>query len=502
MANDTKPVRRRWVAGESADYKTKFIKAVEWLKENDTKDFPSEDPRSFLTWKKLINVHATSCKHGGWHILPWHRLYLLYFENACRYALQDKNFALPYWDWTQDRKIPSEFFEDKALSIPRTMTPSDEIASDFSDAKVIRNIIESDNWISMHSAPPDKRGFLGASLGAGAFESGPHNGVHTQVGGIMGDAFLAPEDPIFWLHHSNIDRLWADWQQRFPSKLLPNLSDERISGPVLPVRPGRPGRPGLIQPLEKVKIEPWETAVLELRLGDVYKRGLIADLKSGDATRAVSSRVKVEEILSIQSLGYGYDTIPFTGKGPVASRPGQRLPLVPKVLAMDTLPGTSTVQGSSLTSIVDLKGAPSSQLVAAFIKTPEAQATLQVSGLVAPETEALRHALRLRFFIAPAGSHEPRKEYFNDDAFSLSEYLGVYTFFGKSHDHGNAEHSSEQSIVIDATSVLRNILLAKDLSSLTLVAVAVTSSQGSSSVSYFKGGSLEIGIHLPTSVKL
>jgi hypothetical protein len=501
MASDPTPVRKRWVPGEKADYKSKFIEAVAWLKANDQGTFPAEDPRSFLTWKKFVDIHASSCKHGTWFILPWHRLYLLYFENACRYALQDKNFALPYWDWSQDRKIPIEFFEQNVLATKRGMSPTDEISSEFTDPKIIKNIIESDNWVSMHSSPPGGRGFMGVSLGLGAFESGPHNGVHTQVGGIMADSALAPEDPIFWLHHSNVDRLWADWQHRFPSKILPNLSDESITGPRLPPGgPGRPGRPGRLQSMEQKKVDPWDTALLELRFGDDYKRALIADLKSTDSVRAVASQSKVQDILNIQILNYSYDSVASIVKGPTASHSGRRVPIVPKALVMNILPSKAEAKASSLVSVVDLKAAPSSQIVKALIDSNEAQATLQVSGLQPPADQATRRALRLRFFIVSASSRPIKAEYFSESAFSLPEFVGTYTFFSQNHKHGDAESSPEQNIVLDVTSVLRDILHNRDLPALTLIAVAVGSQADLSST--FKGGLLEIGVHLPPNLSL
>eukprot|EP00755_Sulcionema_specki_P003907 Sspe_Gene.28783::Locus_13226_Transcript_1_2_Confidence_0.800_Length_1535::g.28783::m.28783 len=42
-------------------------------------------------------------------------------------------------------------------------------------------------------------------------EGGPHGSPHVFVGGIM-STFLSPEDPVFFLHHANVDRLWAIWQ--------------------------------------------------------------------------------------------------------------------------------------------------------------------------------------------------------------------------------------------------------------------------------------------------
>jgi tyrosinase len=42
------------------------------------------------------------------------------------------------------------------------------------------------------------------------FESAPHNPVHNLIGGVMAD-MQSPLDPIFYLHHSNVDRLWHAW---------------------------------------------------------------------------------------------------------------------------------------------------------------------------------------------------------------------------------------------------------------------------------------------------
>lgn len=51
---------------------------------------------------------------------------------------------------------------------------------------------------------------------------GIHNGVHVWVGGTMGFISTAPADPIFWLHHANIDRIWDMWQRDNPGE-NPNL---------------------------------------------------------------------------------------------------------------------------------------------------------------------------------------------------------------------------------------------------------------------------------------
>ena len=40
-----------------------------------------------------------------------------------------------------------------------------------------------------------------------------HNSGHNWVSGSMGSILNAPCDPVFWMHHAEIDRLWWVWQQ-------------------------------------------------------------------------------------------------------------------------------------------------------------------------------------------------------------------------------------------------------------------------------------------------
>jgi tyrosinase len=63
-------------------------------------------------------------------------------------------------------------------------------------------------------------------------EGMPHNNVHNYIGGVgpldpgpYGNMtnFLSPVDPIFFLHHSNMDRLWDVWTRKQQARKLPYL---------------------------------------------------------------------------------------------------------------------------------------------------------------------------------------------------------------------------------------------------------------------------------------
>jgi hypothetical protein len=55
---------------------------------------------------------------------------------------------------------------------------------------------------------------------------GEHGGVHLAVGGQM-ETERSPADPLFWLHHANVDRIWARWQERH-ARQRPRNADEEL----------------------------------------------------------------------------------------------------------------------------------------------------------------------------------------------------------------------------------------------------------------------------------
>ena len=60
-------------------------------------------------------------------------------------------------------------------------------------------------------------GFATFTAFQAAIEGAVHAGVHSAVGGDM-ETGSSPSDPLFWLHHANIDRLWAKWQKQHPGE--------------------------------------------------------------------------------------------------------------------------------------------------------------------------------------------------------------------------------------------------------------------------------------------
>src|SRR4029434_10711863 len=65
---------------------------------------------------------------------------------------------------------------------------------------------------------------IATALAQGTFKTfvdslnGPHNRVHDWCFGTMSDISWSSVDPLFWLHHAEIDRIWSKWQAKHPKR--------------------------------------------------------------------------------------------------------------------------------------------------------------------------------------------------------------------------------------------------------------------------------------------
>src|SRR5947207_9207325 len=192
---------------------------------------PANNP---LNWNNFANIHGIgpqppsgsnplwdTCQHGQWWFLPWHRMYLWFYERAIQKLSGDSTFALPYWDYTDptQRALPSMFrapTSGNVLFIPQrnaTINAGGQLPASAVNTSVAFGFTNftgptgtSASFGSQQVPAPNH----GASP-HGRLETTPHDSVHISIGGFMGSFGTAARDPIFWLHHSNIDRLWDAW---------------------------------------------------------------------------------------------------------------------------------------------------------------------------------------------------------------------------------------------------------------------------------------------------
>ncbi|KAF2400179.1 Di-copper centre-containing protein [Trichodelitschia bisporula] len=85
----------------------------------------------------------------------------------------------------------------------------------------IRKVLASKDFGEFRVAIEQPRVRFGATNGSfGIVSDGGdlHTIGHGGIGGEMMDVFTSPNDPIFWLHHGNLDRIWSIWQDAAPEK--------------------------------------------------------------------------------------------------------------------------------------------------------------------------------------------------------------------------------------------------------------------------------------------
>jgi tyrosinase len=153
--------------------------------------------------------------------LPWHRMFVLFFEEIVRSTLGDDSFTLPYWNYSPG--LPASH-------------QSGVMPANFRQPANAQNPLYVQNrytWVNAGSpidSPPGDSGGLSAAGALAEMQYSPnaplqgfcnnldfnlHGNVHDFVGTgtNMGYVPTAGEDPVFWMHHCNIDRLWASWNR-------------------------------------------------------------------------------------------------------------------------------------------------------------------------------------------------------------------------------------------------------------------------------------------------
>jgi tyrosinase len=152
------------------------------------------------------------------YFLPWHRMFVLFLEQIVRETSGDSGFTLPYWKYTgsdSNAALPLAFRQegDPALGSLFRKDRNQGVNTGESIVKDRPQLLNSYNSGAL--AQPTYRP-AGAQPGFCAhLDSFLHGTVHVRVGNRqgMGAVPWAANDPVFWMHHCNIDRLWASWNR-------------------------------------------------------------------------------------------------------------------------------------------------------------------------------------------------------------------------------------------------------------------------------------------------
>ncbi|KAL2476535.1 Polyphenol oxidase [Abeliophyllum distichum] len=232
------------------EYIAKYDKAVELMKA-----LPADDPRNFM---QQANVHCAYCNltydqvgasdlkiqiHNSWHFYPWHRWYLYFYERILGKLIDDPTFGLPFWNWDNPKgmampamfvKTSSSLFDARrnqnhlppaSTDLAYTGTQSVDTPQIISNNltvmynEMVRNVQTLEDFYGARyntGTQPDP--------GPGTVERGSHAALHVWVGEAtssgedMGNFYSCGREPMFFCHHTNVDRLWTIWRDLRGSK--------------------------------------------------------------------------------------------------------------------------------------------------------------------------------------------------------------------------------------------------------------------------------------------
>lgn len=215
-------IRWEWRKLEDSE-KLKYINALRRVMKRPNASTPS-------FYDKLVKQHLDAVRsvHGYSPFFPWHRYMLATLEQELQRAVR---VTLPYWDWVYDSQAPE--------TAPIWGKGPLEFGGN-GDAKT--DCVTDGAFAGYTTFYPDKhclkrkwteRTTIGAFLDMTSVQThianskvydtyakaieGAHGSVHVEIGGDMLDPMTSPNDPVFYLHHTNVDRLWWRWQAANPS---------------------------------------------------------------------------------------------------------------------------------------------------------------------------------------------------------------------------------------------------------------------------------------------
>ena len=226
----------------------------------------------FVVWHHTAMMTLTppaqadrNAAHRGPIFCPWHRFMLLQLELNLQRVLNDDTFGLPYWDWAADGQRPaaqqrtSPVWAADAMGGSGNPVTTGPFRFNQRDPASFRVVIEANVNGQLVQTAHGLRRSLGSQIatlpnkadtsGAVAltpYDAAPwstsssgfrnrlegwappappalHNRVHVWVGGDMLPS-SSPNDPVFYMNHCNVDRIWEAWLSRNGRTYVPTQS--------------------------------------------------------------------------------------------------------------------------------------------------------------------------------------------------------------------------------------------------------------------------------------
>ncbi|EPZ33292.1 Tyrosinase domain-containing protein [Rozella allomycis CSF55] len=200
---------RKEIGDLSNEELQRFISALQEVKKSGFFDNYAE-----------VHIQQSGGVHSAPIFFPWHRKYVNEFEKELQKI--DSSVSLPYWDWTLDSQAPEKSMVFREDYFGGNGAGSSYCVQNgpFKSWKVgeqcLSRSFDGGDRISAFIAPEALKNILATTNSYKTFhetiEYGSHGLVHTSIGGNMA-TMRSSYDPLFWLHHSMIDKIWDDYQK-------------------------------------------------------------------------------------------------------------------------------------------------------------------------------------------------------------------------------------------------------------------------------------------------
>ncbi|KAM5350402.1 hypothetical protein ACJ41O_006907 [Fusarium nematophilum] len=198
-------IRKEWRTLDTRE-KHEYISAVKCLasKPSQTGNI-YEGAKSRFDDFQASHIANTDFIHYVGFFQAWHRMFIAQYEkdlrNLCSYT-----GAQPYWNWALDSDS-AEDFSSSPIFDGEAGFGAPEYAISKLNQCIVDWTLEAEDFYEFD---------IRVQGGVTTDSQGYHGGGHLGIGGDTGelsDMYSSPGDPIFFLHHANIDRLWDKWQR-------------------------------------------------------------------------------------------------------------------------------------------------------------------------------------------------------------------------------------------------------------------------------------------------
>ncbi|KAI1171050.1 Di-copper centre-containing protein [Nemania sp. FL0916] len=276
LANAT--IRRDWTAFSKTEKKN-YIAAVKCMQSKPSIADPTFAPGARTRYDDFVSVHInqTLSIHGTGNFLTWHRYFVQAYETALRNECGYTG-SQPYWNWLDNTSDPSKSalfdgsdtsfsgdgvyvkhngsvngngyvyipsgngggcvksgpFVDYTINLGPVMPIQDGMAPapeplGYNPHCLSRDLsaFTAEGWLTIENILNITVGAASRSVETfqnelqGRFTDGflgLHTAGHGVMGGVSGDLFGSPVDPVFFLHHAMVDRMYWLWQALHPAQ--------------------------------------------------------------------------------------------------------------------------------------------------------------------------------------------------------------------------------------------------------------------------------------------